>query len=253
MPSHPPRADLAAFAHGLAARLPDGTWTTTYTRHGSYPDQIPTTGAVWDAGAVSYAASNFVLGHQAVLARTDGARLLVFDRPLHRHQFMIGALEPDAHHDAFYQVAEPNGITVCADPARAAAQVTRRLLPRYEAALRQVRHNTAHPVPRRPAPPLITGNVSMAWYSDGAVGAVTGIRDATGVLYGHGFQYHPYHQMFLLPASYGEREQITRVQALSQQLARIGVGVTVRPAPAPSVPIARPALPPAPAVSAPSR
>ncbi|MFZ3548824.1 hypothetical protein ACODT3_25065 [Streptomyces sp. 4.24] len=253
MPSNPPRTDLAAFTHALAARLPGNPWSTTYARHGEYSDQIRTTAELWDIGAVGYAATNFVLNHEAVLTRADGARLLVFDRPRYRHQFMVGALQPDAHHDAFHLVAEPNGITVPADPARAAAQVARRLLPRYEAALRQVRHNTAHPVPRRPAPPVISGNVSMAWYPDGAVGAVTGIGDATGLLYSHGFQYHPYDRMFLLPASYGDREQLGRVQAVSQQLARIGVGVTVRPAPTSPMPVARPARPPAPAVAAPSR
>ncbi|MFG2483470.1 hypothetical protein ACGFSI_12030 [Streptomyces virginiae] len=252
MPPRHPRDDLAAFAEGLAARLP-GTWTSAYTRHAAYHDQIATTSKVWDMGAVGYAASNFVLGHQAVLARADGARLLLFDRPRYRHQFMIGALEPDAHHDAFHQVAEPNGITIPADPVRASAQVTRRLLPRYDAALRQVQHNTTHRVPRRPEPSLVAGAVSMTWHTDGAVGAITGVRQATAVLYGAGFQYHPYHRQFLLPASYGDREQITRVQAVSQQLARIGVGVTMRPArPSPAA-TALPARPPAPATASPTR
>lgn len=243
---------LAAFAEGLAARLP-GTWTSAYTRHAAYHDQIATTSKVWDMGAVGYAASNFVLGHQAVLARADGARLLLFDRPRYRHQFMIGALEPDAHHDAFHRVAEPNGITIPADPVRASAQVTCRLLPRYDAALHQVRHNTAHPVPRRPEPSLVAGAVSMTWHTDGAVGAVTGVRDATAVLYGAGFQYHPYHRQFLLPASYGDREQIARVQAVSERLAGIGVGVTMRPARLSPAATALPARPPVPATASPTR
>ncbi|MCX5303160.1 hypothetical protein OG304_06795 [Streptomyces sp. NBC_00160] len=253
MPSNLPRTNLAAFAHALAARLPGDAWITAYARHGEYSDQIRTTAGLWDIGAVGYAATNFVLHHEAVLARADGARLLIIDQPLRQRQFMVGALQPDAHHDAFHLVAEPNGITIPADPARAAAQITRRLLPRYEAALRQVRHNTAHPLPRRPAPPLIAGNVSMAWYPDGAIGAVTGNPDATGLLYSHGFQYHPDHRIFLLPASYGDREQLARVQAVSQQLARIGVGVTVRPAPPAPMPTSRPARPPAPAAASSSR
>ncbi|MEW1632717.1 hypothetical protein AB0469_01425 [Streptomyces sp. NPDC093801] len=249
----PSRPDLAVYARALAARLP-GTWAATYSRHDGYADQLATAGAVWDAGAVGYAASTYVLRHQAVLARPDGARLLVFDRPLRPRRFMVAALEPDAPHDSFHGVGEPNGIAVPADPARAAAQVARRLLPRYEHALRQVRHNTTHPPPRRPAPPLITGTVSIAWYPDGVVGAVTGARDATSALYSAGFQYHPHHRMFLLPAALGDREQITRIDRAAQQLARIGIGVTVRPAPTvtPATPPApRPALPTA--VSAPSR
>lgn len=253
MPPHPHRDGLAAFAEGLAARLP-GTWTSTYNRHAAYHDQIATTSKVWDVGAISHATAEFVLGHQAVLARPDGARLLLFDRPRYRHQFMVGALEPeDAPHDAFHEVAEPNGITVPADPARACAQVVRRLLPRHDTALRQVRHNTSHPVPRRPEPHLITGSVSMAWHPDGAVGAVTGVRKATAVLYGAGFQYHPYHRQFLLPAAYGDREQIARIQAVSQRLARIGVGVTMRPARPPATPPVRPAAVPVQAAAAPTR
>ncbi|MCY0940250.1 MULTISPECIES: hypothetical protein [Streptomyces] len=252
MPPRRHRNDLAAFAEGLAARLPD-TWTSTYTRHAAYHDQIATTSKVWDIGAVGYATSNFVLGDQAVLVRPDGARLLVFDRPLYRAQFMIGALEPDAHHDAFHGVAEPFGIAIPCDPARAASQVGRRLLPRYEDALRQVRHNTAHPVPRRPEPALIAGAVSMAWHPDGAVGAVTGVREATAVLYSAGFQYHPHHRQFLLPAAYGDREQIARVQTVSQQLARIGVGVTMHPARHSPAPVPLPARAPTPAAASPAR
>lgn len=80
MPPAPARPDLAAFAGALATRLP-GTWTTAYSRHAAYADQLPTTTAVWDAGAVGYAASNYVLHHQAVLALGDGARLLVMTWP----------------------------------------------------------------------------------------------------------------------------------------------------------------------------
>lgn len=246
------RGDLAAFAEAVAARLP-GAWTSTYTRHSAYHDQIATTSKVWDIGAVGYAASEFVIGHQAVLTRADGARLLLFDRPRYKAQFMIGAMGPDAHHDAFHEVAEPNGITIPCEPARAASQVARRLLPRYEIALRQVQRNTAHPPPRRAVPAVVEGMVSMAWHPDGSVGAVTGVREATAVLYGTGFQYHPYHQQFLLPAAYGDLEQIVRVQAASQRLAAMGIGVTIRPArPAPA-PTALPARPPSPAVASATR
>ncbi|MER5567165.1 hypothetical protein ABT083_13270 [Streptomyces goshikiensis] len=252
MPTRLLRDDLATCAEGIAARLP-GAWTSTYTRHPDYHAQIATTSQLWDIGAVGYAASNFVLGHQAVISRANGARLLVFDRPRYPDQFMIGPLEPVAPQDAFHQVDEPNGITVPRDPIRAAAQVTHRLLPRYEQALRQIRHNTAHPHPRRTAPALITGTVSMAWHPDGVVGAVTGIREATMVLCDAGFQYHPYHRQFLLPASYGDLEQIARIQAASQRLASMGVAVAIRPArPAPT-PATLPAGPPSLAVTTPAR
>ncbi|MCX4776884.1 hypothetical protein [Streptomyces sp. NBC_01264] len=230
MPSSHRRDDLAVFAASLAARLPGATWTSTYTRHASYSDQIPATAELWDVGAIGYAASNFVLAHQAVLSRADGARLLAFDRPMRARQFMIGPMVPDAVPDAFHKVAEPNGITIPADPVRAASQIGRRLLPRYEAALQQVQHNLEHPIPRRPAPPVLAGRVSMAWYPDGAVGAVSGADGAGEALYRSGFSYHPYDRMFVLPPSqYGDREQITRIHLVSQRLDRLGIGVVVRP------------------------
>ncbi|MFD3760495.1 hypothetical protein [Streptomyces sp. NPDC058622] len=236
-----PRDDLAGFASALAQRLPGPAWASAYTRHSTYGDQIPTTAQLWDVGAIGYAASNFVLGHQAVLSRADGTRLMVFDRPRYPRQFMVGALVPDADQDAFHLVAEPNGITVPADPGRAASEVTRRLLPRFEAALHQVRRNTEHPIPRRPAPPLLAGRVSMAWYPDGVVGAVSGAEGAADALYSSGFGYHPYDRMFVLSASYGDREQIARIQAASQRLDRLGIGVVVRPAPAPAPLTSKPA------------
>ncbi|MCY0928209.1 hypothetical protein OTB20_18810 [Streptomyces sp. H27-H1] len=238
----PRRDDLAGFASALAQRLPGPTWTSTYTRHKTYPDQIPTTNQVWDAGAIGHAASDFVLGHQAVLSRVDGPRLLVFDRPRFARQFMVGALVPEADPDAFHLVAEPNGITVPADPGRAASQVAHRLLPRFEAALEQVRRNTENPIPRRPAPPLLAGRVSMAWYPDGVVGAVSGAEGAADALYSSGFGYHPYDRMFILSASYGDREQIARIQAASQRLDRLGIGVVVRPAPTPAPLTSKPAV-----------
>ncbi|MFE4632239.1 hypothetical protein ACFRJ1_02515 [Streptomyces sp. NPDC056773] len=69
----------------------------------------------------------------------------------------------------------------------------------------------------------------MAWYPDGAVGAVSGAEGAADVLYGAGFQFHPYDRMFVLPAAYSDREQITRIHLASQRLDRLGIGVVVRP------------------------
>ncbi|MFF4767434.1 hypothetical protein ACFY1V_13055 [Streptomyces sp. NPDC001255] len=53
-----------------------------------------------------------------------------------------------------YQVEEEAAaIVVPADPARAAAQVVRRLLPRYELTLAQLRTSPGTSTPARPAPP----------------------------------------------------------------------------------------------------
>lgn len=142
-----PRTDLSAFAAGLADHLP-GTWTSEYQRHAQYADQFPRTEQLWDAGHVDYVVSQYILTHDAVLDQ----RLYVADRPLYPHQFVVAPLAPDGPHikpHHFDAVEEPNGSAVPKDPARAAAHVARRVLPRYEQALQEVLDNTvAQPDPR---------------------------------------------------------------------------------------------------------
>lgn len=146
-----PRTDLSAFATGLAARLP-GTWTSEYQRHAQYADQFPRTDKLWDTGHVDYIVSQYVLTHDAVLHGPADQRLYVTDRPRYPHQFVVAPLAPDGPHikpHHFAAVEEPNGIAVPKDPARAAAQVTRRVLPHYEQALQEVLDNAAaQPDPR---------------------------------------------------------------------------------------------------------
>ncbi|MEU2131776.1 hypothetical protein [Streptomyces sp. NPDC018352] len=249
-----PRTDVSAFATGLAARLP-GIWTSTYQRHAEYKDQIPTTNQVWDSGHVHYVVSTYVLAHEAVLHGPDAERLYVTHRPLYPRQFVVAPFEPEGiglkpHH--FHGVEEPNGIAVPNDPARAAALVTRRILPRYEQALHEVLHNAATQPepPHRPAPPEVSQVLSLTYYDDGALGVpYTSVPpDARTALFAHGFQYHPHQAAFLLPAAYGEDGRALRVQALTRELAAQGLGVNLRRHTAtqvspPSTTPARPASP----------
>ncbi|MFD7013924.1 hypothetical protein [Streptomyces sp. NPDC059928] len=152
-----PRTELSAFATSLAARLP-GAWTSTHQSHAAYADQFPTTNQLWDIGHVNYIVSTHVLARDAILLGPENQRLYVTNRPLHPYQFVVAPLIPDGggigpHH--FDGVEEPSGIAVPDDPARAAAHVARRLLPRYEQALQHVRHNAAEQSapPHRPASP----------------------------------------------------------------------------------------------------
>lgn len=243
---------LASFGEALASRLP-GTWTSTDSRNPAYRDLLLTLDTPWDSGHAGYVATDFPLARQVFLSRTDGAHFLLFDRIRHPRQFLICALELDLHHDAFYGVPTPNGIAISCDPPRAASQIARRFLPLYDKALLQVRRQAVHPVPRRAAPALAVGMVSMAWHPDGSVGAVTGVPEATAVLYAVGFHYSPYHQQYLLPASYGDRQQIGRIQVASQRLARLGIGITMRPAHPVPKPSALPVRPPAPIASSVAR
>ncbi|MFE7119838.1 hypothetical protein ACFU99_30910, partial [Streptomyces sp. NPDC057654] len=229
-----PRTDLSAFAAGLAARLP-GPWTSVYQRHAAYRDQFPLTEQLWDAGHVDHVVSTYVLTHDAVLHGPAGQRLYLTDRPLYPSQFVIAPLQPDGdgirpHH--FEGVEEPDGIAVPHDPARAAAHVTRRLLPRYEHALREVFRNTADQPdpPHRAAPPQAAQVLTLTYYPDGALGApyASVPSAARAALYAHGFQYHPHQAAFLLPAAYGEDGRARRVQAVARKLAARGIGVNLR-------------------------
>ncbi|WP_435244440.1 hypothetical protein [Streptomyces sioyaensis] len=137
--SHRPqeRADLALFAEALAARLP-GSWTAATREHADYSDQFPLRERLWGFGHARWALSEFVLQRDAVLTSDCGAELIVVDRPLRRHEFLVAALAPQGINvtDA---VKAPDGIVVSADPARAASAVADRLLPRYEHAVHQAR------------------------------------------------------------------------------------------------------------------
>ncbi|WP_053084668.1 hypothetical protein [Streptomyces viridochromogenes] len=131
------RADLAAFAEGLAARLP-GSWTVVAHEHGASAGQLPLTRRLWDLGHVSWAFEQFVPHRDAVLTSDTGCKLIVVDRPRREREFLVAALQP-SDGDIADSVKAPASIVVSADPARAAFAVASRLLPRYKHAVRQAR------------------------------------------------------------------------------------------------------------------
>lgn len=143
--------DLSAFAAALASRLP-GTWTSHYHQHTANREQFALANQVWDLGHVHWAVSEFVLGHDAELNGPHGQRLYVIERPLRLGQFLVAPLQPRIEFHHFDGVDEPNGIALPGDPPRAAAAVTRRLLPRYQHALAAVRRNSAPSRRGRTAP-----------------------------------------------------------------------------------------------------
>lgn len=239
MPAPRPTS-LSLFAAALAERLP-GTWTSEYHRHRTYPDQFPTVERLWDVGHVDYIVSQYVLGHDAVLTGPAGEQLYITDRPLYRHQFVVAPLEPEGfktHHIS--PVREPNGIAVPNAPVRAAAAITRRLLPRYRAALDAVHDNAlAQPEPphRQPAPEAAQ-TLTLVWYPDGVVGAPYDAvpEEARMTLFGCRFQYRPNEFAFVLPASHSATERALLVQLAVRRLMAEGIGVNFRraaPVPAP--------------------
>ncbi|WP_319685204.1 hypothetical protein, partial [Streptomyces ipomoeae] len=238
---HP--TNLSAFAPALARRLP-GTWTSTQHRYSD--DEFPLDHGVWDTGEPSWAVGQR-LGQHAVLDGPDRQQLYVLDRQRRPGRFLVVPPTPDGfqpHH--FRRVDEPGGIAVPGDPARAAADVVRRLLPRYQHALAAVRDNARRlPDPvRRAEPAAVTRTVTFAWYRDGAFGAPYDSVPAEirMLLYGYGFQYRPHEGAILLPAVHnGVDEGMARIQAVARRLTEQGFGVNLRPA-APTA--STPPLPP---------
>lgn len=131
------RADLAAFAQHLAARLP-GSWAVVTQEHTAYADQFPLADRIWDLGHVHWAFEQFVLSRDALLTSDTGCELVVVDRPRRTREFLVAALRPSGSAVAD-RVKAPDGIVVDADPARAASAVASRLLPRYGQAVREAR------------------------------------------------------------------------------------------------------------------
>ncbi|MEV4738779.1 hypothetical protein [Streptomyces sp. NPDC049555] len=236
----PHRADLSAFADALAQRLP-GTWTSQYHPHPDYPAQFPIAEQLWDMTHAQWAVSEFVLNHDAVLTGPDGMRLYVIDRPLNQSEFIVAALTPPGLDDHLFRgVPEPNGIKVGTDPARAAATVARRLLPRYDKALAEVRRRATA---EQTASEKRTARVDFAWQADGSLTATTNHPGAVDHLHRAGFHPDPRSSnTFTLPVALSTAERDQRLRTVALELGALGAHVSIRNAPAPPAP-----APPAPA------
>ncbi|MFI2204632.1 hypothetical protein ACH47Z_28370 [Streptomyces sp. NPDC020192] len=164
------------------------------------------------------------------------------------HQFLVAPLKPAGfreHH--FRGVDEPNGISVPRDPVRAAATVTRRVLPRVQRALEAVEDNArVQPEPpHRPPAAKADRTLTLVWYPDGAVGAPSESvpKDIRATLFGCRFQYDPHQAAFVLSTYYSPAERALLVRLAVQRLMAEGIGVDVRRAapPAPAALATRPA------------
>ncbi|MEU7166618.1 hypothetical protein AB0A70_18530 [Streptomyces morookaense] len=230
----PHRADLSAFADALALRLP-GTWTSQYHPHPDYPAQFPIAEELWDMAHAHWAVSEFVLNHDAVLTGPDGKRLYVIDRPLNQNEFIVAALAPPGLDDHLFRgVPEPNGITVGADPARAAATVARRLLPCYDKALAEVHRRAAV---EQDLSVKRTARVDFAWQADGSLTATTDHPATIDHLHRAGFHADLRDgNTFALPVALSPAERDQRLRTVVLELGALGAHVSLRSAPAPSAP-----------------
>ncbi|MEE4543619.1 hypothetical protein V2S66_16765 [Streptomyces sp. V4-01] len=138
-PSRYDPSGLRAFSDGLARRLP-GSWSAVTEDYFAYsPAHADVMDRLWDTGPVEWALQDFVHDEAALLNGPGGENFVVLARPLHRGQFLVAALAPPGIDGVLRPIHTPHGIAVPGDPVRAAADVERRLLPRYRHAVEAAR------------------------------------------------------------------------------------------------------------------
>ncbi|KQV20916.1 MULTISPECIES: hypothetical protein [unclassified Kitasatospora] len=136
--SRPDQA-LATFTGALAPRLP-GQWTASSASLATSGARCEMDARLWDLAHASWALGEFVYDSAGLLRGPGGRELFVLPRPRpHTGQYIVAALLPEAFGSAYdHEDLAPHGIAVDPDPARAAAAISERLLPRYTQAIHQV-------------------------------------------------------------------------------------------------------------------
>jgi hypothetical protein len=130
---------LRAFSDALARRLP-GSWSAVTEDYFAYsPAHADVMDRLWDNGHAEWALNDFVHHEAALLDSPGNENFVVLARPLHSGQFLVAALAPPGVDGTLRTDHVPHGIAVPSDPARAAADIERRLLPRYRQAVEAVR------------------------------------------------------------------------------------------------------------------
>ncbi|MFF5488556.1 hypothetical protein [Streptomyces virginiae] len=229
--------DVESFATVLSEELP-GHWTIQYHQHARHEEQFTHAENVWDLNEVAAALAEYALGADAHLVRDDGMSLYVTVHPRHEGEFLVAAIAPaGVAPEAYAGVHEPDGIAVPADAERAARAVTADLLPRYDIALAQVRHNAMNPPQTEPG--AQQEQVVMTWLEDGSLAAVTTTRPSAEVLLAEGFVWESAAKAYVLGGD-DTRAQAHAVRAAGARLARLGVATVLRAAARPAAEATRP-------------
>ncbi|MEV6807777.1 hypothetical protein [Streptomyces sp. NPDC051132] len=222
MHDHEDSERLASFADILAGELP-GAWSSTHHPAGHSEALAAVDERIWDLDLVADLLAEHPLRQAAVLARPDGVQLVVIDRYDERGGFLIAAIAPrDLPDEAYRGVAEPNGIAVTDDPFLGAEQVAGDLLPRYEAALAQVRHNALDAiVPSQP------DRLVLTWQPDGSLATAPVGDTAVNVLVANGFVQLEQTGIYRLSGD-DTVEQARAVREAGQQLGGHGIALALQ-------------------------
>ncbi|WP_406330047.1 hypothetical protein [[Kitasatospora] papulosa] len=239
MHDHENSERLASYADVLAGELPD-TWISSPVpadANNNLADRI------WDLDLVADLLAEHPLQQAAVLSRPDGAQLVVLDRHDERNGFLIAAVAPRALPDEAYRaVPEPNGIALTDDPFLSAEQVAGDLLPRYDTALAQVRHNALGGIQ-----PSQADRVVLTWQPDGSVATAPVDGRAGAVLIANGFVQDPQSGIYSLNSD-DTQAQARALREIGPQLEAIGIGTALQHPTGRAAPTSAPAaVPPVPA------
>ncbi|MEY9956810.1 hypothetical protein [Streptacidiphilus sp. MAP5-52] len=134
--------DLHRFVQDLARRLP-GPWDAIVRDNSTSAYNNALSQRLWDLGTAHGALQEFINNHIGQLSHPADLDLIVLPRPGRPDQYLVAALVPSGiGHAVDLEHIDPLpwAIAVPADPARAAADVQRRLLPTYQRALRAIDH-----------------------------------------------------------------------------------------------------------------
>ncbi|MEU2145130.1 MULTISPECIES: hypothetical protein [Streptomyces albovinaceus subgroup] len=233
---------LASYADVLAGELP-GTWTSSYTPAGAKDDLAALADRIWDLDLVAASLADHPLQHAALLARPDGAQLVLLDWHDERDGFIITAVAPRALPDKAYRaVPEPNGIALVDDPFLSAEQVAGDLLARYDTALAQVRNNALGGLQ-----PSQADRVVLTWQPDGSVATAPVDHRAGEILLAHGFVQDPQDGIYRLNGD-DTQAQARALREIGPELEAVGIGTGLQHPAGRSAPTAAPAsAPPIPA------
>ncbi|NEB89006.1 hypothetical protein G3I43_33300 [Streptomyces anulatus] len=208
---------LASYADVLAGELP-GTWASSHIPADAKDDLAALATRIWDLDLVAASLADHPLQNAALLARPDGAQLVLLDRHDERDGFLIAAVAPRALPDHAYRaVSEPNGIALVDDPFLSAEQVAGDLLNRYDSALAQVRNNALGGLQ-----PSQTDRVVLTWQTDGSVATAPADHRAGAVLLAHGFIQDPQDGIYRLDGD-DSQAQARALREIGPQLEAIGI------------------------------
>ncbi|MGP3756891.1 hypothetical protein [Streptomyces sp. IBSNAI001] len=241
MHDHENSERLASYADVLAGELP-GTWTSSPVPTDSKNNLAD---RIWDLDLVADSLAEHPLQQAAVLSRPDGAQLALLDRHDERDGFLIAAVAPRTLPDEAYRaVPEPNGIALTDDPFLSAERVAGDLLPRYDTALAQVRHNALGGIQLSQA-----DRVVLTWQSDGSVATAPVDSRAGAVLVAQGFVQDPQSGIYRLNSD-DTQTQARALREVGPQLEAIGIGTALQHAAGRAALTSAPAaVPPTPADS----